>query len=182
MRRITEPTWEEIFCDSSRIWCVADHSFKEGLGMAIIQRSASVAWSGDLKHGSGSLTSESNVLAQTPLTFPGRMNEPDASTSPEELIAAAHAGCYAMSIANALTQAKEAFDSLEVHATVGLDRVDGGLRIMAAHVDAVVASATLDDDRCAELASTADERCPVSNALRASAEVTVAAKVSRSLP
>lgn len=149
--------------------------------MSLTKRSATATWQGDLAKGAGVLTSQSKVLADVPLTFPRRMGEPEGHTSPEELIAAAHAGCYAMSFANALTQAGETYESVGVRATITLDRVDGGLRLTAAHLDADVTSADLDGARCAELASSADARCPVSTALRATVDVTVVATVGRGL-
>ena len=69
-------------------------------------REASTQWQGDLKTGSGVVTLESSKAAQFPVTFPARTGEPEGHTSPEELLAAAHSACFAMSLSNALAQAR----------------------------------------------------------------------------
>src|ERR1700757_3876728 len=91
--------------------------------MPIAERSAQSVWQGDLAHGSGSLTSGSGALGELPVTWASRTERSEGKTSPEELIAAAHASCFSMALAHGLTQAGNAPESLTVSANVTLDRV-----------------------------------------------------------
>ena len=92
-------------------------------------RDATTHWQGDLQTGSGTVTLDSSNAGQFPVSFPTRAGEPDGQTSPEELIAAAHSACYAMSLSNGLTQAGHPPTTLDVSAEVTLGRDDSGLLI-----------------------------------------------------
>lgn len=140
--------------------------------MAVAERSASIVWHGDLREGSGELQLASGAMPTQTMTFSARTEGAERKTSPEELIAAAHATCYAMSLANTLkTETGAAPDRLEVSAACVLDRVEGGLKITTMRLRARAAAAGLDAARFQDLAATAERRCPVSNALRASVQI-----------
>jgi lipoyl-dependent peroxiredoxin len=97
-----------------------------------LQREANVSWNGNLARGSGSLTAATGAFEGLPFSLASRVERPDGKTSPEELLAAAHAACYTMSLAGELTLAGAPPEHLDVTATVTLDEVeDGSHRIVA---------------------------------------------------
>lgn len=138
-------------------------------------RDATTRWTGELQTGSGVVTLDSSNAGEFPVTFPSRAGEPDGMTSPEELIAAAHSACYAMSLSNGLTQAGTPPTSLSVSAEVELGRNDTGLAIVAVRltVDGTVPGAT--QESFAEAAAAAKAGCPVSKALASVPDITVTA-------
>ena len=138
-------------------------------------RDASTQWQGDLQTGSGVVTLESSNSGQFPVTFPTRAGEPDGHTSPEELIAAAHSACFAMSLSNGLSGAGTPPTSLSVSAEVELGRNDGGLAITAIRlsVDGVVPGITA--EQFTEAAATAKAGCIVSRALAGVDDITISA-------
>ncbi|MBI1378292.1 MAG: OsmC family peroxiredoxin [Frankiales bacterium] len=138
-------------------------------------RDATTRWTGELQTGSGVVTLDSSNAGEFPVTFPSRAGEPDGMTSPEELIAAAHSACYAMSLSNGLTQAGTPPTSLSVSAEVELGRNDTGLAIVAVRltVDGTVPGAT--QESFAEAAAAAKAGCPVSKALAGVPDITVTA-------
>jgi lipoyl-dependent peroxiredoxin len=142
----------------------------------VIERRATVVWEGDLQGGAGRVTTTSEILVSMPITLASRMEDAQGRTSPEELLAAAHAAAYAMSLSEVLASAGTPADQLEVEATCGLDGNDDGLRIAAVHVSV---AATYDGDERAlvEAAETARARCPISMALRGNVDVTVDVRV-----
>jgi len=129
-----------------------------------VKRKASAVWNGDLPSGKGTISSASGVLEKTQYSFKTRF-EDGPGTNPEELIAAAHASCYAMALSHELAGAGMAPESVAAEATVTIEPVEGGFAITAIHleVDAKVPGA----DRAAfdKLAEGAKEGCPVSKAL-----------------
>jgi osmotically inducible protein OsmC len=142
----------------------------------VIERRATVVWEGDLEGGAGRVTTTSEILVSMPLTFASRMNDAQGRTSPEELLAAAHAAGYAMSLSEVLASAGTPVDQLEVEATCALDRDDDGLRIGAMHLS-IAARYDGDERALDDAARTANIRCPISRALRGNVEVTVDARV-----
>src|SRR4051812_30437446 len=96
--------------------------------MPEMMRKATVVWEGDIR-GSGKLNVASGAFPEQTMTFSARTESAEGKTSPEELIAAAHATCYAMAFSNTLSQSAAKPDQLEVQATCTLDRVEGGLKI-----------------------------------------------------
>lgn len=132
-----------------------------------IERRAHATWEGDLRGGSGrfDLTSSGAVTGQ-PVTFASRF-EPEAGgkTSPEELIAAAHATCVSMALANGLAQDGHAPTRLETDAICTLDQTDAGFRIVAMHLTVRGKVEGVDAAGFEQAAQTAKEGCPVSNAL-----------------
>lgn len=137
---------------------------------APIQRSATGAWSGDLRSGTGRIDAPSGVLADTPFTFATRF-EGAPGTNPEELIAAAHAACFSMAFANYLTQQGHTPERIETRATITLDAGT----ITAMHLETRGRVAGLDDDAFARLAGEAEQKCPVSNLLRSGLTISLAA-------
>jgi osmotically inducible protein OsmC len=140
----------------------------------IASRSAEVEWTGSLQTGSGVVSVPSAVLVGAGVTYPSRVGEPEGHTSPEELVAAAHAGCYAMSLAAVLGKRSVAYQGLSVNATLTLSRVDGQLTFTRAELNVVVRGEDVDEEAMKAAVEEADGRCPVSNALRATMPVTVA--------
>jgi lipoyl-dependent peroxiredoxin len=132
-----------------------------------IERRAHATWEGDLRSGSGrfDLTSSGAVTGQ-PVTFASRF-EPEAGgkTSPEELIAAAHATCVSMALANGLAQDGHAPMRLETDAVCTLDQTDAGFRIISMHLTVRGEVDGIDEAGFEQAAQTAKEGCPVSNAL-----------------
>ncbi|MGE5169985.1 MAG: OsmC family protein, partial [Rudaea sp.] len=99
-----------------------------------MKRSASAMWNGDLKTGKGTLSTDSGVLANAQYSFATRF-ENGKGTNPEELIAAAHAGCFAMALSAQLGEAGLVPQSIATKATVSLEKTDGGFTITAVHLD-----------------------------------------------
>jgi osmotically inducible protein OsmC len=144
--------------------------------MAVAERRAEVTWQGNLTQGQGVASlSSSGVLTDTPVTWAARTERSDGKTSPEELIAAAHASCFAMAFSNTLDKAGSPPERLHVTAVCALDRVDGKMKIvsMDLNVQGVVLGKT--QAEFAELAKTAEQGCPVSNALRGNVEIRLTA-------
>jgi lipoyl-dependent peroxiredoxin len=132
-----------------------------------IERRAHATWAGDLRDGSGQfdLTSSGAITGQS-VTFASRF-EPNAGgkTSPEELIAAAHATCVSMALANGLAQDGHPPTRLEADAVATLDQTDGGFRITKMHLTVRGEVDGIDEAAFQQAAETAKEGCPVSNAL-----------------
>ncbi|MCD0462738.1 OsmC family protein [Roseiconus lacunae] len=136
---------------------------------------ASAIWKGGLKDGSGTLQTTSTALQSTPYDFKTRF-EGAEGTNPEELIAAAHAGCFSMALSNILGQSDLTADSIETSATVTLGKDDDGPAITKVHlvVKATVPGAT--EETFLECAGKAKEGCPVSKLLNA--EITMDAQLT----
>ena len=131
-----------------------------------MKRSASAMWNGDLKTGKGTLSTDSGVLSNTQYSFSTRF-ENAAGTNPEELIAAAHAGCFSMALSADLGRAGYTVASVETEATVHLDMVDSVPTINAIELDTRARVADIDDAEFQRIAGEAKKNCPVSRALAA---------------
>ena len=131
-----------------------------------IKRNASAQWSGTGKEGKGSITTQSGVLSNTPYGFSRRFGE-EKGTNPEELIAAAHAGCFTMALAFQLTNAGKPAEKLDTSAVVSLDQVEGGFKISAVALTLRAKVPGLSKDEFMKLAETAKANCPVSKVLNA---------------
>jgi osmotically inducible protein OsmC len=133
--------------------------------MSIVKK-ASAHWEGDLKSGIGSISTETGVLREAPYGFKARF-EGGKGTNPEELIGAAHAGCFSMALSMILGDAGLKADSIDTEAHVTLDQVEGGFAITAVHLTlkAKVPGAT--QEQFTELTNKAKEGCPVSKVLNA---------------
>src|ERR1700754_4235141 len=101
--------------------------------MAPMQRTATAKWQGDLKEGKGSLSTASGILADTPYSFHSRF-EQGKGTNPEELLAAAHAGCFSMALSLILSQEGLKADSIDTTCTITLAQVEGGFGITRSHL------------------------------------------------
>jgi len=141
--------------------------------MTVATRRATVVWEGDLRTGSGVVDAGSGAFDSLPVSFTQRLESESETTSPEELIAAAHAACYAMSLSNTIAANGSQPERLEVSASCDLDRTAEGLTIKAVHLD--VRGNVQEAFR--ELALKAEQRCPVSNALRPSVAIDVTAEL-----
>jgi osmotically inducible protein OsmC len=139
-----------------------------------IKRKGSASWSGGLKDGKGSISTESGALAGHPYGFAMRF-EGVKGTNPEELIGAAHAGCFTMALSNILGQANLTATKMDTTATVTLEQKDGGFAITAIHLDLKAQIPGTDQAKFAELAKKAKENCPVSKLFKA--EITLDAKL-----
>jgi len=131
-----------------------------------MKRTASAAWTGDLKQGKGTLSTQSGVLKQTPYSFSTRF-ENAAGTNPEELIAAAHAGCFTMALSAALGRAGVTPERLATDATVTLEQVSGNWTITTVDLQLTARVPGIDAKKFNEIAADAKANCPVSRVLNA---------------
>ena len=137
-------------------------------------RRASARWQGRLKDGKGTVSTGSGVLSGTPYSF-GTRFEQGAGTNPEELIAAAHAGCFAMALSAQLEQAGMVAQSLDVTAEVSLDNVDGNWTVTKSHLDLRAKVQGGDKAEFEAAAGRAKAGCPISRLLKA--EITLDARL-----
>jgi lipoyl-dependent peroxiredoxin len=137
-------------------------------------RKARAVWRGSGRAGNGDLSSDSGVLANTPYSFRTRF-ENEKGTNPEELIAAAHAGCFTMALAFRLQAAGYTPTELNTEAAVTLEQDKEGFRISRSALILRASVPNLDQDTFARLAQDAEQNCPVSRVLRA--EITLDAKL-----
>lgn len=131
-----------------------------------MQRNASAHWSGGLKDGKGTLTSASGVLKDTPYSFSTRF-ESQPGTNPEELIAAAHAGCFTMALSAQLGNAGMTAQALDTTATVTLEKLDSGFAVTAVHLQVKATIPGADKAKFDQAARNAKEGCPISKLLNA---------------
>ena len=138
--------------------------------MASAERRAHVVWRGNLQKGTGTLDlASSEALTGAQVTFPSRTETPNGNTSPEELIAAAHAGCYAMALSNTLAEAGNEPEELDVTAVATLDM--GSLKITTVDLNITGRVPGLDADGFQSATEQAEQICPVSNALRGNVDI-----------
>ncbi|MDQ3065831.1 MAG: OsmC family peroxiredoxin [Actinomycetota bacterium] len=143
--------------------------------MPRIVREAAVAWEGSLSRGSGVATAGTAAF-QLPIDLPSRVGDPGGKTSPEELLAAAHAGCYATSLAGEIATAGGTVERLDVRCSVTMDEVAGkGHLIVSSALDVRGRAAGIDQAGFERAAHAADDGCPFSALIRASATVSVRA-------
>jgi osmotically inducible protein OsmC len=132
-----------------------------------MKRNASAVWHGDLKTGKGTLTTDSSVLKETPYSFTSRF-ESGIGTNPEELIAAAHAGCFTMALSAALQQAGFVADTLSTTAALTLENnPKTSWTISAIHLTTIAKIPGISPEKFAEVAAGAKANCPVSRVLNA---------------
>ena len=129
------------------------------------KRTANARWEGSLQEGSGTMRMASGAY-EGPYSFQSRFEEGDG-TNPEELIAAAHAGCFSMALSGELGRAGHDVESVETEATVHIDKVDDGFAIKRIELRTRVSASGLDDSDFQQAAEAAKEGCPVSQALAA---------------
>ena len=144
------------------------------------ERRANVVWEGDLAQGSGTAAAGTGAFGGLGVSWPARTEEPDGNTSPEELIAAAHAACYAMALSGTLARGGTPPERLEIAATCSFEKVGDGFRITTMELDVRGRVPGLDAAAFEEAAEKADEGCPVSNALRGNVEITIMPRLESS--
>ena len=146
--------------------------------MPRVVREATVAWEGSLSRGAG-VASAGTGAFELPIDLPSRIADKPGKTSPEELLAAAHAGCYATSIAGEIARAGGTVERLDVACTVTLDEVEGkGHLIVSSELDVQARAEGLDESGLEAAARKADEGCTFSALIRASASVSVRAQLA----
>jgi len=131
-----------------------------------MKKHASAHWQGDLKQGKGTISTESGVLADSPYGFNTRF-EDTPGTNPEELIGAAHAGCFSMAFSMLLGEEGFTPDSIDTKATVTLDKVDDGFAVTAVHLDMQARIPNIDQAAFESIANKAKAGCPISKLLNA---------------
>jgi lipoyl-dependent peroxiredoxin len=140
-----------------------------------MQRKASAVWRGGLMDGKGAITTDSGTLKDTQYSFKTRF-ESGVGTNPEELIAAAHSGCFAMAFSAELGKAGLTPESINATATVTLDKTGDGFSVTQSHLDVTVKVPGADKNKVLEIANAAKAGCPISKVLNA--KVTMDAKVA----
>jgi osmotically inducible protein OsmC len=131
-------------------------------------------WQGGLKDGKGTLSADSGVLSQTPYSFHTRF-ESTPGTNPEELLAAAHAGCFTMALSGQLGQAGMTVERLETTATITLEKVGDGFAITKSHLDLVARVPGADREKFDAAVNAAETGCPVSKLFKA--DISVSARL-----
>ena len=139
-----------------------------------MQRTGSAHWVGGLKDGKGNISTPSGVLTNSQYSF-GTRFENGIGTNPEELIAAAHAGCFSMALSAQLGNAGMTAESIDTTATVTLDKTEGGFSITSSHLDVTVKIPGGNKEKFDEAAKAAETGCPVSRVLNA--KITLNAKL-----
>src|SRR6188768_1651050 len=137
-------------------------------------RNASAEWKGGLKDGKGTISTDSGVLKDTQYSFSTRF-EDGIGTNPEELIAAAHAGCFSMALSGQLGNAGMTAESINTTASVTLDKVEGGFAITTVHLEVTARIPGADEAAFMTAANNAKAGCPISKVLNA--EITMNASL-----
>lgn len=144
-----------------------------------VTRYAETTWTGDLIHGSGSIDYvSSGAFSRQPVSWAARTEEHNGKTSPEELIAAAHASCFSMAFSSGLAKNGTPATKLSVRATVSFDKSDAGWGITKSEIEVRGEVPGLDQAKFAELAEAAKDGCPVSRALKGNVELSVSATLA----
>lgn len=139
-----------------------------------MERKASAIWNGNLREGAGSVTTESGVLRETPYSFKTRF-ESGSGTNPEELIAAAHAGCFSMALSAQLMTLQLTAEKIATAATLTFEKLEAGWTITKIHLDVAARVPGASAEAFAGAAASAKANCPVSRVLKA--EITMSAKL-----
>ena len=139
-----------------------------------MQRKASAEWQGNIKEGKGHISTESGVLKQIQYSFSSRF-EHGIGTNPEELLAAAHAGCFTMALSGALEKVGIQADKLETTVTITIDKVSNGFTITKSHIDLTAHIPGVDKAKFDAAVKAAETGCPVSKLFKA--EISVSAKL-----
>lgn len=136
-----------------------------------MERKGSAVWQGGLKEGKGTVSTESGILKQTPYSFQTRFGQ-EKGTNPEELLAAAHAGCFTMALSAELGKAGITPQKLETTATITLDKVGEGFAITKSHLDVTATIPGADKAKFDAAVKAAETGCPVSKLYKAEISVT----------
>ena len=143
-----------------------------------VERTASAEWQGDLLGGSGTVSTQSGAVRDATIKWSSRAEAADENTSPEELIAAAHAACVSMALAHGLAEAGKPPQRIESQATSTFDQVGDGFRMTKMHLRIRGTVDGIDEDGFRKAAEDAKDNCPVSQALSDDVEVTVEAALA----
>ena len=145
--------------------------------MATFSRTVTVDWAGPIMEGKGTVKAGTGAF-NVPVTFPSRIGEPAGHTSPEELMAASHAACYAMALNATLGRKNASAARTVVTATVTADKSDAGIKLTTSKLKVTAEGLTgLDKSEFANVAREAEGKCPISNALRGPMQIDVDADV-----
>ncbi len=143
-------------------------------------RQARAIWTGDLLKGSGEVTALSSGRFQAlPVTWASRTEAPQGRTSPEELLGAAHASCFAMALSFGLANAKTPPARLDVSASVTFDRVESGFKVVSSALTVKGRVSGLDQDGFRKAAEAAKDGCPISQALKGNVQLSVQATLEQ---
>ena len=145
-------------------------------------RRATVSWEGDVLSGKGTVSAvSSGAFSSLPVTWGSRTENPDGRTSPEELVAAAHASCYSMALSADLGRAGSPPESLDVDCQVTFDRIDGKWSVVSSALTVRGCVPGISAERFAEIAEGAKEGCPISRALKGNVALSVTAHLESSV-
>jgi len=145
--------------------------------VATFSRHVDVQWSGSVMEGKGQVKAGTGAFT-LPVTFPARVGEPAGHTSPEELMAASHAACYAMALNATVGRKGGSIGKTHVTATVTADKGDAGIKVMSSTLKVVAEGLQgIEKSQFAEVAREAESKCPISNALRGSLKIEIEAEV-----
>jgi osmotically inducible protein OsmC len=142
-----------------------------------MKRNATAAWKGGLKDGTGTISSDSGVLSDTRYGFNTRFQDAKG-TNPEELIAAAHAGCFAMALSGQLGNAGLTAERIDTKATVTFEKTDAGFSVTNIHLDVVAAIPGADAAAFETAAQNAKTGCPISRLLAPGTNITMSARLA----
>jgi osmotically inducible protein OsmC len=146
--------------------------------MAVAERRATVVWEGSLTEGQGQLTLDSSqVMIGMPVTWASRTEEPSGRTSPEELLAGAHAACYAMAFSAELGRRGTPPERLHVTATAAFDKVGEGFRVTTMDLEVRARVQGMDQATFEQAARAGEEGCPISNAIRGNVDIRLKAEL-----
>jgi osmotically inducible protein OsmC len=146
--------------------------------MATFERHADVEWTGSVTEGKGEAKAGTGAFT-LPVSFPARIGDAGGKTSPEELMAAAHAACYAMALNGTMGRKNASADRTVVRATITADKGDAGIKIASSKLEVTAYGLKgADAAQFTEIAKEAEGRCPVSNVYRATMQITVSAKLA----
>lgn len=140
-----------------------------------MERKGSAVWQGNLMNGKGSVSTESGVLKQTPYSFTTRFENGSPGTNPEELLAAAHAGCFTMAVSAELGKVGLTAEKIETTATITLEKSQDGFSITKSHLDLKAKIPNADKGKFDSAVQAAKKGCPVSKLYKA--EITLSAKL-----
>lgn len=143
------------------------------------RRTAHVTWDRDLRTGSGTVSGASGALGPTPVTWAARTEEPGGKTSPEELLAASQAACFAMAFSSTLSKMSKPPERLTVDATCTFDKVGDAWKVTVMELNVTGLVPGLNEAEFAEAARTAEKGCPISNALRGNVEIRLNARLGK---
>ena len=149
--------------------------------MAAIKRSADVVWEGTIARGGGRLSGGSGAFAALPVTAASRFGEPEGKTTPEELIAAAHATCFTMALGSILAGEHTPPERLAVNAVVTLEEVEGKYTITTSELEVVGRVAGIDQAAFERAVQEAERTCPVSRALAGNVEIRSQSRLEESV-